>query len=58
MWIMLFLNLGGCGSFKSSFKNVEKGKIPLASAEIEAVRVLLTEAGIPPKKFPVFVEKL
>lgn len=54
--LIVLLSLGRCGSSGFSFKDVESGKIPLEPGEAEAVNKLLTDAGIPPKKLPVFVE--
>lgn len=54
--LLVLLGLGGCGSSGPSFKDVESGNIPLEPGEAEAVNKLLTDAGIPPNKLPVFVE--
>jgi hypothetical protein len=55
--LTVLLGLAGCGSSGPGFKDVESGKIPLEPGETEAVKKLLTDAGIPPGKFPVFVDR-
>jgi hypothetical protein len=56
--LLVLLGLGGCGSSGPSFKDVESGNIPLEPGETEAVNKLLTDAGIPPGKLPVFVDPI
>jgi protein phosphatase 1 regulatory subunit 7 len=49
--------LGGCGSSGPSFKDVQDGTIPLDTVEKEAVKELLTSAGIEPQNCPVLTEQ-
>jgi len=54
--LLVLLGFGGCGSSGPNFKDVESGKIPVEPGETEAINKLLTDAGIPPNKLPVFFE--
>jgi hypothetical protein len=53
---LIFLAFVGCSSSGPTFKDVVSGKITLQPGEVEAVKTLLTDAGIPPGKVAVFVE--
>ncbi|MBN2103686.1 leucine-rich repeat domain-containing protein [bacterium] len=50
----VLLCLLGCDS-EPTFRDIEKGKIVMKTAEAEAVKQLLTDADVPAKKCPVFV---
>ena len=52
--VIVVIGLWGCGS--PNFQDVEKGKIPLAPQDTEAVKKLLADAEIESKKLPVFQE--